>query len=292
MSDLSRFSFNSQTAKQWPLPDLIEAAAHHGLGGVALWREPVQEAGIDRVAGMVRSAGLEVTSLCRGGFFTAPDAATQRERIEDNRRAIDEAAQLGAKTLVLVCGGLPSGSRDLAGARRMVADAIAELAPYAGERQVVLAIEPMHPMYCSDRSVIPSLRQARELAERFPTDQVGVLVDAYHVWWDPDLFDELRVLGKRIAGFQVCDWVTPLPAGVLTGRGMMGQGCIDLRSLLRAVEDSGYDGLIEVEIFNSELWNRPGYEVFTTACEQYLRHVACHGHLRRQPLTTPRPTNS
>lgn len=274
MSELSRFAFNSQTTKHWPLTNLIDAVARRGLGGVGLWREPVQEAGIERVASLARSAGVEVTSLCRGGFFTAADAATRRQRIEDNRRAIDEAAHLGARTLVLVCGGLPSGSRDLMEARRMVADAIAELAPYARARGVILAIEPMHPMYCSDRSVISSLRQARQLVEHFPADQVGVLIDAYHVWWDPDLFDEIALLGQRIAGFQVCDWTTPLPRGVLTGRGMMGQGCIDLRALRRAVQSAGYQGLIEVEIFNAELWQQPGEEVFATACEQYLVHVA------------------
>jgi sugar phosphate isomerase/epimerase len=273
MSELSRFSFNSETAKYWPVHELIDTAARRGLGGVGLWREPVQEAGIDRVAERIRSAGLQVTSLCRGGFFTAADATTRSRRIEDNRRALDEAARLGAQTLCLVCGGLPPGSRDLDGARQMVADAIAELAPVAGDLGVVLAIEPMHPMYCSDRSVISSLRQARLLAEEFPAEQVGVLVDAYHVWWDPDLFDELSLLGERIAGFQVCDWTVPLPAGVLTGRGMMGDGCIDLRKMRQAVEDSGYRGLTEVEIFNATLWQRPGEEIFDTACERYLAHV-------------------
>ncbi|MCQ4080853.1 sugar phosphate isomerase/epimerase [Streptomyces sp. RB6PN25] len=273
MSDLSRFSFNSETARHWPLPELIDAAARSGLGGVGLWREPVQETGIDRIARLVRAVGVVVTSLCRGGFFTAADAAARRDRIDDNRRAVEEAARLGARTLVLVCGGLPPGSRDLAGARRMVADAIAELAPFAGEHGVVLAIEPMHPMYCSDRSVISSLRQARLLAEQFPADQVGVLVDAYHVWWDPGLFDELALLGQRTAGFQVCDWITPLPAGVLTGRGMMGTGCIDLRTLRQAVERSGYRGLTEVEIFNAYLWELPGHEVLAQACRRYLAHV-------------------
>ncbi|MGW5445122.1 sugar phosphate isomerase/epimerase family protein [Streptomyces asiaticus] len=273
MSDLSRLSFNSQTAKNWPLPELIEAAARGGLGGVGLWREPAQRTGIERVAHLVRSAGLEVTSLCRGGFFTAPDAAARRDRIDDNRRAIEEAALLGAQSLVLVCGGLPPGSRDLAGARGMVADAIAELAPFAGEHGVVLAIEPMHPMYCSDRGVISSLRQARLLAERFPAGQVGVLVDAYHVWWDPELAAELASLGPRIAGFQVCDWVTPLPAGVLTGRGMVREGVIDLRALRREVERSGYRGLTEVEIFSTRLWERPGPEVLAETCRQYLAHV-------------------
>lgn len=273
MSDLSRFSFNSQTAKHWPLRELIDSAARHGLGGVGLWREPVQEAGVDKVARQVRDAGLQVSSLCRGGFFPAADAAARRQRIEDNRRALEEAAQLGARILCLVCGGLPPGSRDLAGARQTVADAIAELAPTAGELGVLLAIEPMHPMYCSDRSVITSLRQARLLAERFPADQVGVLVDAYHVWWDPELNDELALLGERIAGFQVCDWTVPLPEGVLTGRGMMGDGCVDLRSLRQAVEAAGYDGLTEVEIFNAGLWQRPGKEVFDLSCERYLAHV-------------------
>ncbi|NLU71425.1 sugar phosphate isomerase/epimerase [Streptomyces sp. HNM0575] len=270
---MSHFSFNSQTAKRWPLPQLIDAAARLGLGGVGLWREPVQRTGIDEVASLVRSTGLEVTSLCRGGFFPASEETARRARIDDNRRAIEEAARLGARTLALVCGGLPPGSRDLAGARHMVADAIAELAPHAGDHGVTLAVEPMHPMYCSDRSVITSLRQARLLAEHFPACQVGVLVDAYHVWWDPELFDELSLLGPRIAGFQVCDWVTPLPEGVLTGRGMIGHGCIDLRALQHAVYDAGYRGLTEVEIFNAQLWDRPGEEVLTAVCRQYRAHV-------------------
>lgn len=272
---MKRFSLNQATTQNWPLPDVAAASAGAGLSWIGLWREPVQEYGPDRAAKLVADAGLRVSSLCRGGFFTAADPADRRRRIDDNRRAIDEAATLGADVLVLVSGGLPEGSRDLDGARAMVRDGLADLAPYAGERGVRLAIEPLHPMFCSDRCVVSSLGQAVDLAEQFPATQVGVVVDAYHVWWDPDVYAQIARAGAggRILSYQVCDWITPLPAGVLTGRGMMGDGVIELRRLREACDAAGYDGPIEVEIFNDDLWAQPGPSVLETAIDRYREHV-------------------
>jgi sugar phosphate isomerase/epimerase len=265
VTDLTNLSINRATIRQWSVAELVDGCARRGIGGVGLWREDVAELGAAAAAALVHDAGLAVTSLCRGGFFTATDPAERRRRHDDNRRAVDEAAALGTDVLVLVSGGLADGgarvSSDLAGARARVADAIAELAPYAGERGVRLAIEALHPMFCSDRCVVSTLDQALDIAEANPADAVGVIVDAYHLWWDPRLDEAIRRAGDRIAAYQVSDWVTPLPEGVLTGRGLMGEGCIPLRELGRAVADAGYTGPTEVEIFNDELWGMPGGEV-------------------------------
>ena len=273
---LARFSLNQMTVRQWPVPEAVSGCAAAGVRGIGLWREPVADYGLERTARLVRDAGLAVTSLCRGGFFTAAGPAGRAAALAGNRAAVDEAAALGAGVLVLVCGGLPDGSRDLDGARARVTDSLAELVPYAAERGVRLAVEPLHPMFCSDRCVVSSLGQALDIAAGFPAEQVGVVIDAYHVWWDPDLYRQIARAGAdgRIFAFQVCDWVTPLPAGVLTGRGMIGDGCIDLRRLHRAVGAAGYRGPVEVEIFSEQLWAMPGAEVLKLALDRYLSHVA------------------
>jgi sugar phosphate isomerase/epimerase len=271
---LTRFSLNQATTKHWPLEDVARASASAGLGWIGLWREPVAEYGVERAAKLVADAGLEVSSLCRGGFLTATDPAARRARVADNRRAIDESAALGCKVLVLVSGGIPEGSRDVDGARAMVRDGIAELTAYAAEREVRLAIEPLHPMFASDRCVVSTLGQAVNLAEEIGHDAVGVVVDAYHVWWDPAVYADIARAAGRIASYQVCDWVTPLPEGVLLGRGMVGDGVIELRRLREACDRSGYDGPIEVEIFNAKIWDIPGDVVLRTAMDRYREHVA------------------
>jgi sugar phosphate isomerase/epimerase len=237
---------------------------------VGLWREPVQEFGPEAAARLVRSHGLRVSSLCRGGFLTAAEPAARRDALHDNRRAVDEAATLGARCLVLVVGGLPDGARDLDGARHRVLDGLRALAPYAGERGVRLALEALHPMFAADRSVLSSLGQALDWAEEFPAGQVGVVVDAYHQWWDPALTEGLLRARDRIAAYQVCDWVLPLGPDVLLSRGLMGTGSIDLPGLTLAVDAVGYDGDIEVEIFNQGLWDLPAPEAFALVIDAYL----------------------
>ncbi|MFJ2631376.1 sugar phosphate isomerase/epimerase family protein [Streptomyces sp. NPDC087422] len=273
--DLSRLSINQETVKQWSLPELAKGCVAAGIGSVGLWRAPVREYGVERAADLMRDSGLTVTSLCRGGFFTATDPAERATALDDNRAAIDEAATLGTATLVLVSGGLPAGDRDIAAARERVADAIGELAPYAAERGVRLAIEPLHPMYASDRCVVSTLGQALDIAERFPADQVGVVVDTYHLWWDDMVPTQIvrAGAGGRIASFQVADWVTPLPEGVLLGRGQLGDGCVDLRGLREQVDATGFRGPVEVEIFNPALWARDGAELVAEIADRYLRHV-------------------
>ncbi|MFH9500394.1 sugar phosphate isomerase/epimerase family protein [Streptomyces globisporus] len=274
-ADLARLSINRETIKQWSLPELAEGCVKAGIGKVGLWRAPVQAYGVGRTARLLADAGLTVTSLCRGGFFTALDPAERARALDDNRAAIDEAAALSTDTLVLVSGGLPPGSRDLTGARERVAEALAVLAPYAAERGVRLAIEPLHPMYASDRCVVSTLAQALDLAERFPAEQVGVVVDTYHLWWDDRAPAQIARAGRggRIHSFQLADWITPLPAGVLLGRGQLGDGSVDFRAFRREVESAGFDGPIEVEIFNEALWARDGAEVLAEVVERYVQHA-------------------
>ncbi|GAB2454895.1 sugar phosphate isomerase/epimerase family protein [Streptosporangium sandarakinum] len=256
---MSRLSLNQWTTRRWSVAEAVEGCVRHGVGAIGLWRQDVAAQGLDETVKLVADAGLRVSSLCRGGFLTSGD----REALDDNRRAIDEAATLGAACLVMVVGGLPGVTpgepspavdRDLAGARERVAGALAELVPYAAERGVRLALEPLHPMYCADRAVLSTLGQALDLAEPYPAERVGVVVDTFHVWWDPQVLAQIARAGDRIASYQVCDHLHPLPADVLLGRGVMGDGVIDFAPLTRAVAEAGYTGDIEVEIFNADVW--------------------------------------
>lgn len=250
---MNQFSFNQATAKYWPLHDVIKGCAAAGVGSVGLWREPVAEYGLSRSVTLVRDAGLSVSTLCRGGFFGADDW------FDDNRRALDEAASLGAPALVLVCGGL--FDRPLVEARSRVAAGLEALAPHALDVGVTLAVEPMHPMFCADRSVVASFAGALALCEPFPPEAVGIALDTYHVWWDERVFELIAKAGDRIATFQLADWVVPLPADVLVGRGLPGKGHVDFAPLVEAVLATGYSRPIEVEVFNADLWERPGEEI-------------------------------
>ncbi|MFD9301440.1 sugar phosphate isomerase/epimerase family protein [Streptomyces sp. NPDC060048] len=270
-----RFSLNQETIRQWSIPELVAGCTAAGVGAVGLWRDPVRRFGVRETAKLVAGAGLRISSLCRGGFFTAADPAGRAAALEDNRRAVEEAAELGADVLVLVSGGLPDGDRELAGARRRIADILAELVPYAAGFGVRLGIEPLHPMYASDRCVVSTLGQALDIAEQFPAERVGVVVDSYHLWWDERLPAELRraAAGGRITSVQVADWVTPLPEGVLLGRGQLGDGSIDLRAFRELTDAAGFGGPVEVEIFNAGLWARDGGEVLREVIERYREHV-------------------
>jgi sugar phosphate isomerase/epimerase len=202
---IERLSFNQATAERQSLPDVVEACARHGIGYVSLWRHKIAETGLDVAVRLVRDAGLKVSSVCRGGMFPAATAAEREARIEDNLRAVDEAAALGAEVLVLVCGAAPG--RDIDGARAMVADGIAAVVPYTAERGVTLGVEPLHPAFAAERSCITTLREARTLADRFPAGVVGVVADVYHVWWDPELYAEIDAAAPRLVGFHVNDWL-------------------------------------------------------------------------------------
>jgi len=273
-----KLSLNQATIKYADLATALRVTREAGIESIGLWREPVAEVGLAGAAAMVADSGLRVSSLCRGGFFTAADPARRRAALEDNRRAIEETATLAAAgapgsapVLVLVAGGLPDGDRDLPSARARAADAIAELVDDAAAAGVVLAIEPMHPIYAADRGVISTLGQALDVAERFPT--VGVVVDTFHVWWDPQLAEQVRRAGPRIAAYQVCDWITPLPADALLARGMMGDGHVDFAPVTRLVAEAGYAGDIEVEIFNQAIWDADPLDVALRTVKSFDRCV-------------------
>lgn len=268
---LERLSLNTATVRGRGLPEVVDACARAGVPWIAPWREQLEALPAARAGRAIADAGLRVSSLCRGGFFPAASADERRARIDDNLLAIDEAATLGSNVLVLVCGGVPN--RDLEGARQMVADGIAAIEPHARARGVRLGIEPLHPMFAADRSVITTLGEANALAARLDSPAVGVIVDAYHVWWDPRLREEIAAAARHTLGFHVSDWIVPLP-DVLDGRGMMGDGVIDLRGMRRQVDAAGYRGPIEVEIFNRALRDRPLEEVLATMAERYRETVA------------------
>ena len=268
---LGRLSLNQRTTASWSLPEAIKGSVDAGLGAIGIWREQLAEIGIDEACRLVAESGLRVSSLCRGGFFTNPaEAQTAEAR---NREAIEEAAALNAATLVLVPGGLPPGDRDLQAARDRVLRGIEQLVPYAHEVGVNLGIEPMNPIYAADRGVISTLRQALDIAERFETDDVGVVVDTFHLWWEPGIAEQVQRAGRRIVSYQICDWITPLPADTLLARGMMGDGHIDFAAFTQSVARAGYRGDIEVEIFNADLWAAPPAEVVEVMAGRYLELV-------------------
>ena len=264
MSAHPRLSLNQATVRYASLLDALAVTREAGIGAVGLWREPVAEVGLDKACALVADSGLRVSSLCRGGFFTAPAGPSRIAALDENRRAIEETAALAAAgapgsapVLVLVAGGLPDGDRDLPGARERARDAIGELADDARAAGVVLAVEPMHPVFAADRGVVSTLGQALDVAEQFPADAVGVVVDTYHVWWDPDLPAQVARAGRggRIASYQVADWITPLGPEVLVSRGLPGDGHVDLPAVSALVEAAGWRGDVEVEVFSHELWD-------------------------------------
>lgn len=285
-TDLSRLSLNTATTKHLTLAEAVDVAAQAGLGAVGPWRDRVAEVGAEKAARLIRDAGLRVSSLCRGGFLTAADDDGRRAALEDNRAAVVEAATLGTRELVMVVGGLPAavepggtaapdGDRDLVAARQRVADRIAELAPFAAEHDVRFVLEPLHPMFAADRAVLSTLGQCLDLAEDFPAETVGVVVDTYHVWWDPQLREQVARAGAqgRVAGYQVCDWSLPLAADPLLSRGFMGDGYVDFATITGWVAEAGYTGDVEVEIFNAEIWAAPGDRTVATMAQRYRELV-------------------
>lgn len=260
-------SLNTATTKRWTLAEAVDGAARAGLGAVGLWRDRVDEIGVAAAAKIVADAGLRVSSLCRGGFLTEPGDG--QAALDDNRRAIDDAATLATRELVMVMGGIPD--RDLAAARARVEERLAVLVPYAAERGVRIALEPLHPMFCADRAVISTLAQALSMAQPYSAQTVGVVVDTFHLWWDPTLEQQIAHAGAsgRISSYQVCDWLNPMTADPLLSRGMMGEGVIDFATIGRWVRSAGYRGDVEVEIFNAAVWAADGHDVIETMKQRY-----------------------
>ncbi len=281
--DSALLSINTATVRaQWKLPDIIAGLARHGIRGISPWRDQVAATGLDETARRIRDAGLVVTGYCRGGMFPAIDGSGRRAARDDNRRAVDEALSIGARCLVLVVGGLPRDregritSKDLAGAREMVRDGVGELLEYAKAAGMPLALEPLHPMYAADRACVNTMAHANDLCDELAPrgrDGLGIAVDVYHVWWDPNLEREIERAGAndRLFAYHICDWLVPT-ADLLNDRGMMGDGVIDLPRIRGWMERAGYRGLHEVEIFSAANWWRRDPDEVLLTCR--ARHQA------------------
>jgi sugar phosphate isomerase/epimerase len=255
-------SLNTATVrKQWTLAQVIDGCARHGIGGISPWRDQVAQMGLKEAARAISSNQLQVTGLCRGGFFTAKNWR------DDNMRAVEEAHELGAQCLVLVVGGLLPQSKDLAGARERVRDGIAVVLPEARKAGVPLAIEPLHPMQAAERACVNTLEQALDLCDELG-EGLGVAVDVYHVWWDPKLQSQIKRAGRRIYAYHICDWLVPT-RDLLNDRGMMGDGVVNLPLMRSWVEAAGYSGFQEVEIFSElDWWKRDPDEVLRTCVDR------------------------
>jgi sugar phosphate isomerase/epimerase len=251
-------------------PDLcvIDAIARHGFGGIAPWRREVEGGDVKAIARRIRDAKIKVTGYCRSTYVPALTREGFAANVEANRRAIDDAAILGACSFVMVVGSLPSGSKDMASARAQVEEATALLAEYAAYRNVKIALEPLHPVYAADRSCLTTIDEALGICDRLKSDNVGVCLDVYHIWWDPNLAAAIARAKNRILGFHVCDWLVPA-SDVLNDRGMMGDGVIDIPRIRSMVENAGYSGFVEVEIFSAaNWWKRPMDETLAIGAER------------------------
>ena len=271
MSLEGRLSINLATTRgAWGFAEAVDGCLRHGITAIAPWRDQVEAIGLKEAARIVEANRLQVTGLCRGGMFPAEDAAGRQAKIDDNKRAIDEAVALGADCLVLVVGGLPGSSKNIVEARKQVADGIAAILPHARANNMPLAIEPLHPMYAADRACVNTLGQALDICVELG-EGVGVAIDVYHVWWDPDLAVQIARAGQMgaILAHHICDWLVPT-TDLLLDRGMMGDGVIDLKGIRAMIEAAGWTGAQEVEIFSANnWWKRPGDETLSTCVERF-----------------------
>ena len=273
---MSGFAINTATLGfQCPIEQSIDAIAGAGFGGIAPWRREIEGHDVKAISKRIRDAGLRVTGYCRSTYLPSLTREGLRENIGVNKRALDDAAILGAQSFVMVVGGLPTGSKDIAGARAQVAEGAAALLEYGKTVGVRIALEPLHPVYAADRSCLSLLSEALDMCQQIEgpatAPSLGVCLDVYHVWWDPNLARDIARAGleKRIFGFHVCDWLVPT-MDVLNDRGMMGDGVVDIPAIRAAVEKAGYDGLIEVEIFSAQNWWKKPVAEILEACNNHL----------------------
>jgi len=272
LSDLSRLCIHTITTKPWPIEEAAGNFAASGVKGITVWRDALEGRNISKTGQLLRDHGLDIVSLCRGGFFPDIDRSKRNAAIEDNKKAIDEAAALGTTMVVLVCGSDPRQS--LEDSRKQISDGIQALIPYAEKAGVRLAIEPLHPMYADTRSAISTLAQANIMAEALNSPWVGVAVDVYHLWWDPSLEQEIKRCGKHgnLLAFHVCDWNVPT-TDLLLDRGLMGEGCIPVPAIRTWVEETGFTGFYEVEIFSNKFWKEDQAEFLKKIIKAYKEKV-------------------
>jgi sugar phosphate isomerase/epimerase len=269
---LDRLAVHTQTTKPWSLRQCVEACSGAGIRGISIWRHVIEPIGAIEAGKIVRDHGMYVPAIVRGGFFTSLDPAARNSSLDMNRICIDEAREIGAEMVVLVVGATPG--LPLTEARKQVTDGIAALVPYAKQANVKLAIEPLHPMYAADKSCINRMADARKVCQAIGDPIVGIAADVYHIWWDPDLEAEIRLAGQMslIFGFHVCDWLTETKH-MLTDRGLMGEGVIDIRQIRSWVETAGFTGSIEVEVFSERHWVKDQTAYLQGIKAAYLQHV-------------------
>lgn len=266
--NLEQLCIHTITTKPWPIEDAVKHYAANGVRGITVWRDALYDRDIKKTGDMIRNEGLQIVSLCRGGFFPSADKQKRRAAIDDNKRAIEEAEDVGAPLIVLVCGADPSQS--LEDSRTQIREGIEELIPMAASAGIRLAIEPLHPMYADSRSAINTLAQANEMAEQINSPQVGVAVDVYHLWWDPVLKSEIERCGSNnhLFAFHICDWSLPT-TDLLLDRGLMGDGCIPVNQIRSWVESTGFNGFYEVEIFSTKYWSMDQQEFLKKIIDAY-----------------------
>jgi sugar phosphate isomerase/epimerase len=267
--DLSRLAIHTMTNKPWSLRQCIDAYTCAGIGGISVWRNVIEPIGANEAGKMLRDSKLHIVSLVRGGFFCASDNAKRQAAIDDNRRAIDDAATIGAEMLVLVCGAIPG--LPLSECRKQIREGIATILPDAEARNIKLAIEPLHPMYAADRSAINRMAEAREICQTLKHSHLGIALDVYHIWWDPDLEIEIMLAGqqKTLFAFHLCDWRVN-SRDLLNDRGLMGEGCIDIPKIRGWVEKAGFSGFNEVEIFSTVRWAMDQFQYMEQIKKAYL----------------------
>ncbi|MDG1325380.1 MAG: sugar phosphate isomerase/epimerase [Opitutales bacterium] len=272
LTDFSRLCVHTISTKGWELEEAVDRYAKAGVSGITVWRQWLEGRDPVKAGESIRATGLEVVSLCRGGFYPASEQKSRDEAIEDNKKAIEDAAALGAPLVVLVCGAVPGQS--LVESRKQITDGIAATLPLAESLGIKLAIEPLHPMYADDRSAINSLASANQVCDELNHPLVGIAYDVYHLWWDPDLEEQTQrtVETNRLFAYHVCDWMTPT-TDLLNDRGLMGEGCIDLRGIRAMVEKNGFNGMIEVEVFSNRWWEKPTDEFLQAILHAYLQHT-------------------
>ncbi|MBN2011689.1 sugar phosphate isomerase/epimerase [candidate division KSB1 bacterium] len=270
MNDLSRFCINTITTKPWSLEQAVEKYAAVGVKGITIWREMLENHNLHATGQMIRDHDMEIVSLSRGGFFAADTHSKRQEAIEQNRRIIEQAAELGAPMLVLVCGAVPGQSLEIS--RGQIRDGIEQILLSAIKAKIKLAIEPLHPVYAADQSAINTLRQANEMVERIDSTRLGVIVDTYHSWWDPALEPEITRCGlnNNLFGFHISDWKCPM-TDPFNDRGLMGEGVINIPEIRSWVERVGFTGFNEVEILSQKYWERNQDEFLEQIKEAYIK---------------------
>lgn len=270
MENLDRLAIHTMTTKPWDLPTACAKYSAAGVPGVGLWRQWLEGRSLAESRKMLDDHGLKAVSLVRSGFYPYVTEAEKQAAHDDNRKALDEAAAVGAPQVVLVCGAKPELS--LAENRRHITEGIGACIEHAQKVGVKLSIEPLHPMYADCRSAVNTIGQCNDMIDQLGDEWVGIAADVYHIWWDPCLEKEIQRAGKRIIGFHVCDWLTPTN-DFLNDRGLMGEGCIDNRGIRKLVEATGFNGAIEVEVFSTRLWAGDQDEYLERIKQAYLAEV-------------------